>query len=118
MNREETLKAAMECVLVNRNKDYADPEDNFSAIAELWTFWLRQRYGIEFVLTPLDIAMMSSDIKKARMLENPYKEDNFIDIAGYAACAAEVAEIEQERAMEKQRSIDSSHSATRGSYDN
>jgi hypothetical protein len=96
MNREETLDAAKECVLVNRNRDYADPEDNFSAIARLWNFWLSERYGFDDI-SALDVAMMSAFIKVARMLENPYKEDNFIDIAGYAACAAEVAEIEQDK---------------------
>jgi len=91
MDRRKTLETAMEYVLHDRNKDYQDPEDNFSDIAHLWSWWLKTE------ITPLDVAMMSGFIKVARMKGNPYKEDNFVDLAGYAACAAECAENEQKR---------------------
>lgn len=89
MNREQTLEAAMQAVMHDRNADYQDPEDNFLDIAYLWEWYLGDRVD---AITPLDVAIMSTMIKFARMKGNPYKEDNFVDGAGYMACAAEVAE--------------------------
>jgi len=94
MNREMTLRLALEYVTHDRNKDNGDPEDNFGAIAELWTFWLERKYGIKLKLSPTDVAMMSLMIKIARLIVTETKHDNWIDIAGYAACGAETAAIE------------------------
>lgn len=94
MTRETTLRTALEYVTHDRNKDNGDPEDNFSRIAEFWTIWLREKYNIDFNITPTDVAMMSLMIKIARLLESEWKADNWIDIAGYAACGSETASIE------------------------
>jgi hypothetical protein len=96
MKRGETLDTAKKYVLSDRNKDYQDPEDNFSDIAELWSWWK----GIE--ITPVDVAIMSGMIKIARMKGNIYKEDNYVDLAGYSACAAECAEMQERREIEEQ----------------
>jgi hypothetical protein len=95
MTRENTIKFAMDYVTNDRNIDNGNPEDNFSAIAELWTFWLEKKYGITFKLTATDVAMLSLMIKIARLLVTETKHDNWIDIVGYAACGAETASIEE-----------------------
>ena len=94
MTRVNTLETALKYVTNDRNVDNGNPEDNFLRIAEQWTFWLREKYHITFKLTPTDVAMMSLMIKIARLLETETKHDNWIDIAGYAACGAETASIE------------------------
>ena len=38
-----------------------------------------------------DVAIMMILLKIARIQTGTFKPDNYIDIAGYAACAAEVA---------------------------
>lgn len=96
MSRERTLNLALEYVMNDRNKDNGDPEDNFQHIANFWTPWLQGRYGIDFELTRTDVAIMSAMIKIARLIGNINKEDNWVDIAGYAACGAEAAESEKE----------------------
>lgn len=97
MTRRSTLETALDYVVNDRNIDNGDPEDNFGSIAELWTYWLRRKYNVEFSVTPTDVAMMSLMIKIARLLVSESKADNWIDIAGYAACGAETAGIEEER---------------------
>lgn len=86
MNRKETLEKAMECVLGQREQDYGTPENNFKMIAELWSTYL----GID--ISAVDVAMMMALLKIARVAGGSSKEDSFVDLAGYAACAAEIAE--------------------------
>ena len=82
MNRTDVLQAANEAVS-RRNESYGQPEDNFSTIAELWSVYLRHE------VQPFDVAMMMALLKIARARNDEYNEDNLVDLAGYAACAAE-----------------------------
>ena len=86
MNRKETLEKAMECVLGQREQDYGTPENNFKTIADLWTAYL----GLE--IRAVDVAMMMALLKIARVAGGSGTADSFVDLAGYAACAAEIAE--------------------------
>lgn len=71
-----------------RQWDYGHPLINFLRIAIRWNVYLANR-GI--TLTPLDVAMMMIDTKMAR-LQNTYKYDSVLDIAGYASCIARMDE--------------------------
>lgn len=84
MNRLDTLKAAAECVCGSREEDYGSPEDNFAVIAGLWTAYT----GTD--VTPKDVAMMMALLKIARAKAGS-KPDTYIDLAGYAACGAEIS---------------------------
>ena len=90
MNRLDTLKAAAECVCGSREDDYGSPEDNFSVIAALWTAYT----GTD--ITPKDVAMMMALLKIARAKAGS-KPDTYIDLAGYAACGAEISERDPKR---------------------
>lgn len=85
MNRTEILKKANECVMGDREQDYGSPEDNFGIIAKLWSTYL------DFDVTAVDVAMMMSLLKVARIKSGRLHEDNFVDGAGYFACAGEIA---------------------------
>lgn len=80
--REKLLDEAKAIVRGDRDQQYGKPEDAFRVIAEMWTSYL----GTE--ITAGDVCDMMILFKIAR---NSYKQkrDNLIDIAGYAACAAE-----------------------------
>lgn len=82
--RMETLKAAAKCVCGSREEDYGNPEDNFAVIAALWTAYT----GTD--VTPKDVAMMMALLKIARAKVGD-KADTYIDLAGYAACGAEIS---------------------------
>lgn len=85
MTRKECLEQAMGCVLQDRASQYGGPEDNFGRIAKLWSTYTGT------VLDGIDVAMMMSLLKVARIRNNKGYEDGYIDLAGYAACGAELA---------------------------
>lgn len=85
--REKILDAAKEQVNGSRQQDYGTPEDNFQTIADLW---MAYKSGYKF--SSEDVAVMMMMVKIARIASGNYKTDNYIDLAGYAACAGEIAE--------------------------
>lgn len=85
MTRKEVLKKAEDIVSLDRNFQYGEPEDNFSMIAKYWTTYLDMR------ILSTDVANMMCLFKLARIQANKEHEDSYVDIAGYIACAAEIA---------------------------
>lgn len=83
MTRKEILEAAEKCVTGQREQDYGSPEDSFRLISQLWSAYTGH------AITAKDVAIMMALLKIARM-KNGDKEDNFVDLAGYAACAGEI----------------------------
>ena len=84
MKRTDILTAAQRCVCGDREQDYGSPEDNFKRIANLWSVYLRRR------ISPKDVAAMLALLKIARIASGHAKDDNWIDLAGYAACGGEI----------------------------
>lgn len=84
MKRPEILEAAQRCVCGDREQDYGSPENNFKRIANLWSAYLQRH------ITPKDVAAMLALLKIARIASGHAKEDNWIDLAGYAACGGEI----------------------------
>lgn len=84
--REQVLLKAAEIVTKDRNKQYGEPEDNFSDIARMWSVYT----GVG--LNATDVAMMMCLFKIVRVCQSGYmSSDSFVDICGYAACGAECA---------------------------
>lgn len=84
MTRDEILSAAQKCVSGDREQDYGSPENNFMTIANLWSVYLKHQVG------PVDVAAMLALLKITRIASGHAKEDNWIDLAGYAACGGEI----------------------------
>jgi hypothetical protein len=84
MTREEILATAKECVCGDREQDYGSPESNFARIAEFWATYTG--YPIE----AKDVAAMLALLKIARIASGHAKSDNWVDLAGYAACGGEI----------------------------
>ena len=92
ITREYILKEAARIVCGDRNAQYGEPEDSFRAIAEFWETYVRERCvskGATVCIQEADVAMMMVLLKVARTICGT-KADTYIDIAGYAACAAEI----------------------------
>ena len=87
MTRKEILTEAERCVCADREQQYGTPESNFSLIARLW----REYLDTDNPITAHDVAMMMALLKIARIATGKPKTDNYIDLAGYAACAGEIA---------------------------
>ena len=85
MKRAEILDTAKGYVTRDRAATHGRAEDQFATIGQLWGALL----GVP--VTPAKVALMMAGLKLVRAWGNPAHEDNFIDLAGYAACGGEIA---------------------------
>lgn len=85
MTRSDILDAARHCVTVDRAATHGDAEDTFTRIAAFWSAYSQHPFA------PHDVAAMLALLKVARIKANPAHADNWIDLAGYAACGGELA---------------------------
>ena len=91
MERKEILEQAIKAVCTDRDGQYGSPENNFKVIAEFWTDYLRNSRTLNCgSISAKDVAVMMTLFKIARITTGKHKDDNFVDLAGYAACAAEL----------------------------
>lgn len=90
MNRKEILEAAAKCVCGDREQDYGSPENNFCTIAVMWVAYLNSRGKLIKSIDAKDVAAMMALVKIARISSGHAKEDNWVDLAGYAACGGEI----------------------------
>jgi hypothetical protein len=99
-DRKRLLDTAAEYVLRQRNKSYGEPDEDFQRIAAIATA-LGFRFSNEDttirVLTGSDVALFMACLKLSRLAWAPDHEDSWIDLAGYAACGMETANLEQKR---------------------
>ena len=89
MNKSEILKTAENIVNGDREKQYGKAEDNFNTIANLWADYLSAK-DEPTDIEPKDVAAMLALLKIARIATGHAKEDNWVDLAGYAACGGEI----------------------------
>lgn len=89
-----SLLDAAKAAVADRGLNYGKPEDNFNRIATLWNGHLKNRFG-DVMPTPLltanDVAQMMALMKIARLENDPSHLDSWTDLAGYAACGAEIS---------------------------
>ena len=85
MNRADILDAAKDCVTRDRAATHGDAEHSFGKIAAVWS----ARLGME--ITESQVCIMLVDLKTCRAWGNPSHVDNWVDMAGYAACGGELA---------------------------
>lgn len=95
--RQTLLNQALVITSADRNKAYGSPEDNFRNIAVYWSQHLTASTGIEITVSPSDVAYMMVLMKLARLSTNPTHYDSILDVAGYAACAADCIVAEQNK---------------------
>lgn len=85
--RKSILAEAEKCVCTDREEQYGNAENNFALIARLW----REYLDTDNAITAHDVAIMMALLKIARIASGQTKEDNYVDLCGYAACAGEIA---------------------------
>lgn len=86
MRRQQVLDTAKDIVCTgDRQLNYGKPEDNFKNIAALWSDYLHRP------ISSTDVGLMMILMKVARLMKTPQHSDSYVDIAGYAACTAEIA---------------------------
>lgn len=77
------LDQAKDVITGERQDSYGAPEDSFTLIAQLWGGYLGR------VLTAREVADMMVLFKVARLKGQKPTRDTYLDIAGYAAIAAD-----------------------------
>ena len=85
MDKNDILDKAKTIINGDRQGTYGNAEDNFASIAAFWSTYLN---------TPIDstdVSNMMILMKVARNSSGVYKDDNYIDICGYAALGGEIA---------------------------
>lgn len=99
MTRSELLHAAEVCVCGQREEDYGTPEDSFRVIGELWETYIKEKCvgdpAAEVCIVPEDVAALLALLKIARIATGHGKSDNWVDLAGYAACGKRVCSSEE-----------------------
>lgn len=90
MKRDAILNKALETV-TQRQQVHGKPENTFGAIAGMWSVYLSELIGQEIELKDHQAAIMVGLLKVARSIKSPEHADNYVDLAGYAACAGELA---------------------------
>lgn len=93
MDRAEILAAAQRCVCGERQQDYGTPENSFRVIGELWETYIKEKcasVGAQIEIIPEDVAALLGLMKIARIATGHGKDDNWVDLAGYAACGGEL----------------------------
>jgi len=83
--RARILATARDAVMRDRAATHGEVESSFAQLAAVWSV----RLGV--TVTPAQVALMLVDLKVTRAWGNPGHEDNWVDIAGYAACGGEIA---------------------------
>ncbi len=83
--RERILDEAKQLVSVDRHDQHGAAEVNLGLTGDLWTAWSGRQ------LSAHDVAMMNILQKISRILAGHHNVDNYVDIAGYAALAGELA---------------------------
>lgn len=102
--RERCLNEAKRIVCTDRNEQYGEPENNFDVIADYWAAYLNSKYKVGVLFDFGDVVYMMVLFKMGRITTaKAYKEDNYIDMAGYAACAMECAASKAEMVRELNR---------------
>ena len=99
MDKNDILDKAKTIINGERQGTYGNAEDNFASIAAFWSTYLN---------TPIDstdVANMMILMKVARNSSGVYKDDNYIDICGYAALGVEIAADKELFPREKGKKI-------------
>lgn len=107
ITREGVLKAAISCVCGDRDEQYGSPEQSFDAIAALWNAYLHNIIpkSVPDMLSAVDVAVMMTLLKIARISTGVQKDDSWIDAAGYIACGAEIAASWKNEATEEFKEV-------------
>lgn len=97
MNAAEIAAKASELVGGDRAKQHGDKAENFNRIAAIWNGTLSAAgIGISRSLDGHDVCNLMEAMKIARRYTGSFNVDDYVDGAGYAACAGEVLERRNE----------------------
>lgn len=89
--KARTLIQNLGATLKQRGKSYGSMLENHQRIADIWSVVLEKK------VTPEQVALCMAGVKMARLIQSPDHEDSWLDLAGYAACGAEIVDDRQDQ---------------------
>ena len=95
MNTTEILEKTLKLVSGSRHDTHGDKVLNHENIARLWTAYLVNKFKLNLVILPEDVASMMSLLKIARTQQGGFNLDDYIDASAYSAIAGEIANKRQ-----------------------
>lgn len=103
--RIDILDTAKRLVTGDRNAAHGPPEQDFQRTADAMTaiYAGKLRPGERF--QTWDVACLVALVKLSRIQQSPRNRDNWVDLAGYAACGWECVTRSQERPAHASRRI-------------
>ncbi|MDF2809483.1 MAG: Che12p58 [Microvirga sp.] len=91
MRAHEIAAKAADLVGGDRDRQHGQKADNFKRIAAMWNAYLSIRRDPAEPLSAVDVGHMMAAMKLARTQSGALNLDDYVDAAGYMACAGEVA---------------------------
>jgi hypothetical protein len=82
----KVLEEALQLTTQDRNNTYGPPDQDFERSAAMMTALLKEKLRENCVITKADVARLLICVKLSRSTWME-KRDNWVDVAGYAACA-------------------------------
>lgn len=87
--KKPLLIEANDIIHGERRETYGDAANGMKGVADQWSLYMRQKYGIELELTAEDACWMMADVKKYRQMHKA-RRDNVLDAAGYIGLIEQV----------------------------
>tara|TARA_E500000331_G_C16984879_1_gene595199 strand:- start:325 stop:651 length:327 start_codon:yes stop_codon:yes gene_type:complete len=85
-SRTKIIEDAKAAITKDRNKNYGEPKENHSRIANLWSVILEREVKAH------EAALCMAAVKIARLIETPDHRDSWVDGCGYFAIGMECVE--------------------------
>ena len=90
MNSSEILKKTEKLVSTDRADKHGDKVENHENIARLWTSYMQNKFKLNLIILPEDVANLMSLLKIARTQAGSFNVDDYIDACGYLAISGEI----------------------------
>ena len=95
MNTTDILEKTKKLVSKDREEKHGNKVRNHENIARLWSAYFQNKYKINILVLPEDVANLMTLLKIARTQAGKHNLDDYIDACGYSAIAGEIAEARQ-----------------------
>ena len=91
MNTTDILEKTKKLINESRHDEHGDKLINHENISRLWTAYLQNKFKLNLVILPEDVANLMSLLKLARTQSGKFNLDDWIDACGYVAISGEIA---------------------------
>ena len=91
MNSSEILKKTEKLVSKDRADKHGDKIENHENIARMWSSYLQNKFKLNLIILPEDVANLMSLLKIARTQAGNFNLDDYVDACGYLAISGEIA---------------------------